>query len=277
MAESVRIFLSTVSAEFRAYRYQLCHDLTRPDVGAIVQEEFKAHGGTTLDKLDDYIKPCEAVVHLVGDMTGGPAKEPATQAILKQYPDLPKKLTPLGEALRQGVPISYTQWEAWLALYHGKVLIIAKANEAAPRGLAYAPTDESRASQQAHVARLATVGHYHEIIFKNPDDLAKQIAYSTILDLLAEARAKVPTRKPSNLPFPSLGPLFKGREESLEKLHQSLQLLGPPHRNGPQRSRGPSRNRGAHSRPWAEAIKVSIGRNFPVIPPLQEPTCARRL
>jgi hypothetical protein len=52
----VRIFLSTVSDEFRDYRDQLRHDLTRHNVEVKVQEDFKDHGGVTLDKLDLYIK-----------------------------------------------------------------------------------------------------------------------------------------------------------------------------------------------------------------------------
>ena len=39
MAE-VRIFLSTVSAEFRSYRDALRHYLERPNVTAKVQEDF---------------------------------------------------------------------------------------------------------------------------------------------------------------------------------------------------------------------------------------------
>jgi len=35
-----------------------------------VQEDFKDLGGDMLDKLDVYIAHCDAVVHLVGDMTG---------------------------------------------------------------------------------------------------------------------------------------------------------------------------------------------------------------
>ena len=74
--ESVRIFLSTVSNEFRAYREQLRTDLTRHNVEVKVQEDFVDLGGETLDKLDAYIKACDAVVHLVGDMTGAPALDP---------------------------------------------------------------------------------------------------------------------------------------------------------------------------------------------------------
>ena len=52
---SVKIFLSTVSDEFRAYRDQLRSDLTRHNVEVKVQEDFKDLGGDTLDKLDVYI------------------------------------------------------------------------------------------------------------------------------------------------------------------------------------------------------------------------------
>jgi hypothetical protein len=55
-------------------------------------KRLKDLGTVTLDKLDLYIKPCDAVVHLVGDMTGAAAKPESTAAILKKYPDLPDKL-----------------------------------------------------------------------------------------------------------------------------------------------------------------------------------------
>ncbi len=53
---SVQIFLSAVSDEFRDYREQLRHDLTRPNVDVKVQEDFNDLGTVTLDKLDTYIR-----------------------------------------------------------------------------------------------------------------------------------------------------------------------------------------------------------------------------
>jgi len=44
-------------------------------------------------------------------------------------------LLPLGAVLKDGAGVSYTQWKAWLALYHGKLLLIARAAETAERGL----------------------------------------------------------------------------------------------------------------------------------------------
>jgi len=181
----VRIFLSAVSDEFADYRDRLRSDLTRHNVEVKVQEDFKDYGGVTLDKLDLYITACDAVVHLIGDMTGSDAKPASTNFILSKYTDFTDKLSPLRESLEKRLGISYTQWEAWLALYHGKALLIAKASDEAPRGPKYVPTDVSRAAQQIHLERLRAVERHPGCTFTSHDNLAKQIAYTVILDLLA--------------------------------------------------------------------------------------------
>jgi len=184
---SVKIFLSTVSDEFRIYRDALRTDLTRHNVEVKVQEDFKDLGGDTLDKLDVYIAHCDAVVHLVGDMTGSAPGELALRALRTKYPDLTDKLPPLCEALGSGISVSYTQWEAWLALYHDKRLFIAEAGDSAERGPKYAPTADSRDTQAGHLARLKKADRYPGHTFASPADLAKHIAYTAILDLLVEA------------------------------------------------------------------------------------------
>jgi hypothetical protein len=156
---SVKIFISCVSDEFRTYRDQLRRDLTRDNVEVKVQEDFKDKGVVTLDMLDIYIRACDAVIHLVGGMTGAAANPASTRAILDKYPDIAARFPPLGEALARGEDICYTQWEAWLALYHGKTLLIARAGDGAPRGPAFAPADVSHAAQQAHLGRLRAAGH----------------------------------------------------------------------------------------------------------------------
>src|SRR5262245_60711800 len=184
---SVKIFLSIVSDEFRTYRDALRTDLTRHNVEVKVQEDFKDLGGDTLDKLDVYIAHCDAVVHLVGDMTGSAPGEVALRALREKYSDLMEKLPPLCEALRNGISVSYTQWEAWLALYHDKRLFIAEAGGSAERGPKYAPTAASSTAQVDHLARLKKIDRYPGHTFTSPADLAKHIAYTAILDLLVEA------------------------------------------------------------------------------------------
>ena len=187
---SIAVFLSTVTDEFRAYRDQLRGDLTRHNVEVKVQEDFKGLGGDTLGKLDTYIAHCDAVVHLVGDMTGSAPLGVEQQAWLRDHADVAARLPPLAEALRDGAEISYTQWEAWLALYHGKLLLTAKAEPSAPRDARHAPTDVSRAAQAAHLRRLAAVKRYPDCTFANVADLAKHIAFTGILDLLVKDYAR---------------------------------------------------------------------------------------
>ncbi len=103
MAE-VRIFLSTVSAEFRSYRDALRHYLERPNVTAKVQEDFIATASETLDMLDDYIRQCAVVIHLVGDMTGAMAPAPSVAAIRQRYPDFGGRLPPVATFLEAGGP-----------------------------------------------------------------------------------------------------------------------------------------------------------------------------
>lgn len=219
----IRIFLSTVSAEFRSYRNALRHDLERPNVTVKVQEDFIATGTETLDKLDDYIRQCDVVIHLAGDMTGALAQAPSLALIQARYPDLAERLPPLRPCLEAGAaPLSYTQWEAWLALYHDKRLIIAIPEPDAPRDANYKLIEEQREHQRQHLDRLAACERYPEIRFANADRLAVQFAYSKLLDILVRAGTANKPNKPVNLPLDSIGGLFKGRGALLDDLDLSL-------------------------------------------------------
>src|SRR5579864_974628 len=148
----VRLFLSSVSDEFRSYRDLLRARLTRPNVAVHVQEDFIATGGDTLLKLDAYIATCDAVIHLVGDMTGALAPAAALEAL---HPDLAERLPFLKVDAAQGKPsFSYTQWEAYLAAYHHKRLVIARADPGAPRDATFRREAELQQSQAAHLQRL---------------------------------------------------------------------------------------------------------------------------
>lgn len=181
------IFLSTVSAEFRSYRDALRHDLERPNVTVKVQEDFIATGMETLDKLDDYISKCDAVVHLIGDMTGAMAQSPSLSIINQRYPDIGQRLPPLSPFLESGAKaLSYTQWEAWLALYHRKVLIIAAPEPGAMRDEKYALIEEQCRHQQQHLERLAAIERYPEIKFVSADRLAVEILRSRLHEILVK-------------------------------------------------------------------------------------------
>ena len=216
---SINLFLSAVSAEFRSYRDALRRDLARPNVTVKVQEDFIATGTETLDMLDDYIRQCEAVIHLVGDMTGALAQAPSLTWIQSRYPDLAQRFPPLSPCLQPGAPaLSYTQWEAWLALYHRKRLIIAYPEPNTPRDASYQVIDEQRVQQRQHLERLAAYER-HPVRFSSTDRLAVEILRSKLSDLLARIE---PSLKPINLALTSIGTLFKGRDRLLENLQHSL-------------------------------------------------------
>ena len=183
----VQLFLSSVSAEFLSYRERLRHLLTRPDVEVKVQEDFIVTGDETLEMLDAYIQGCDGVIHLVGDMTGAMAKPQSVAAMAARYPDLASRF-PLAEFLRpDGPSLSYTQWEAWLALLHGKKLYIATPEAEAPRDETYVCEAGQQALQQAHLSRLRGVARYPGGAFSSQEHLAAEVLRSFVLDLLVAA------------------------------------------------------------------------------------------
>src|SRR5262249_3796161 len=184
-----------------------------------------------------YIKHCRAVIHLVGNATGAFAGEPTLNELKARYPDPVVRLPALKQAIETGTPLlSYTQWEAYLAAYHGKPLLIAVPESAARDDMA-ADADQ-QAAQRAHLQRLEALGHYAEIKFANADRLAIAVLKSPVLRQLVQAgqfrqlRPAVagplaeagisPRPKPIVLPYPSIGTLFKGRNEFMATLRQSL-------------------------------------------------------
>jgi hypothetical protein len=201
--QSVRLFLSCVSDEFGVYRDALRHALTRSNVEVKIQEDFKSGGGDTLMMLEDYIERCEAVVHFVGETTGSTPPNFCVTELLARRPDLKTRLPPLGAAIEAGKAISYTQWEAWLALYFRKDLVIAGPAEGVARDSKFAQTNDSQTAQAEHLARLRTIGRHAEVRFANADNLVAQIYASVILDALRKADALAPplvrTRAPSLL------------------------------------------------------------------------------
>ncbi|MFN9570422.1 MAG: tetratricopeptide repeat protein, partial [Cyanobacteriota bacterium] len=223
----VQLFLSTVSAEFLSYRERLRHLLTRPNVEVKVQEDFIVTGNETLEMLDAYIQGCDGVIHLVGDMTGAMAMAPSVDAIAQKYPELASRF-PLGEFLQpDGPSLSYTQWEAWLALLHGKKLYIATPEAGAPRDQKYLCETSQQVLQQDHLSRLKEVARYPGTPFSSQDHLAAEVLRSFVLDLLVRAGL---TRRPLTLPFASIGPLFKGRAALIEQLEDATRpvaLMGP--------------------------------------------------
>ncbi len=222
----VKIFLSCVSDEFGAYRDELRRALTRANVEVKIQEDFKAQGGDTLRMLQEYIEGCDAVVHFAGEMAGSAPASSSVDDLLQRRPELAARLAQKGMDREALARLTYTQWEAWLAIGFNRDgaerdLVIVTPAFGVKRGANFAPDEASRASQADHLARLKTIDFYPAKPFTSADNLVARVFGSAVLDVLKKAEAGSIT-KPCNLPFASLGGLFAGRDEDLVDLHTAL-------------------------------------------------------
>ncbi|MCB1236220.1 MAG: hypothetical protein KDM91_14210, partial [Verrucomicrobiae bacterium] len=167
-----RLFLSMVSDEFRSYRELLCSDLERGRVDITTQEKFANLGATTLEKLDDYMEKCDAVIHLVGDGLGHVPPAAAVDALLDRHRDFLETLAKHTGLTREILgTCSYTQWEAYLAIFHHVRLHIYRPNPKAPREPDFIPNAADKALQEAHFQRIRDLGRDRDV-FLNQERLS---------------------------------------------------------------------------------------------------------
>lgn len=228
-----RIFISTVSGEFEkasaafsGLRSKLRRHLTAADCEVKVQEDFRQTSGGTLEKLDAYIRHCDAVIHLVGKMPGhladadSPqdvidylahiAAEPGGRTFLDKQPEL---LAEFGA----GTGISLSQFEAYMALHHRVPLFV------------YA-TPDAASGQQAHLNRLLKVHpRKHASPFTDAADLLGQLIgdLRDIISALSPTEQRLaPTRLVSRHTGPESIGEFLGREDELKLLDDAWATPG---------------------------------------------------
>ncbi len=198
-----RIFLSAVTSEFGGARDALGADLRSRGALVKVQSDFRqeADSDTTLRKLHDYIHDCSAVVCVIGKRSGAC---PPTAAAAPFAPMLPAGIA---EA-------SYTQWEFFFARHYRRRLSIYIANDDYVPDLP-APSGADRADlQQALVGHIVDDQGLDRSYFSNVDQLCRAV--------LKEDWPRKLAVKPILLPYHSIGSLFKGREDFMRRLHDSL-------------------------------------------------------
>jgi tetratricopeptide (TPR) repeat protein len=205
----LRIFISAVTSEFGKARDALAADLRAQGHMVHVQGDFQQgpDNATLLGALAAYIRDCHAVVCIIGNHCG--SYPPASAA--KRYSEvLPKEIK---EA-------SFTQWEFFLARHSNRRTYVYMARDD------YKPDEDaasgnSAALQRSYVEYLKAAGvHYAQ--FSD----AKELRIAVLRDepkIAAEpAPTSRPAAKPIVLPYPSIGDLFKGRDEFMRRLHESL-------------------------------------------------------
>ncbi|HYH68425.1 MAG TPA: hypothetical protein VD866_27275, partial [Urbifossiella sp.] len=123
---SKRVFISVANRQHKALRAALRKVLTRAGFDVVVQPDFPHTVVDTVRKLDDLIAPCDLVVHVVGRDPGSRAapaavadyfSRTARTAFLAALPDARARL---GDC----AALTYFQWEPWLALHHGRDVLV---------------------------------------------------------------------------------------------------------------------------------------------------------
>jgi hypothetical protein len=208
-----RVFLSCVTREFGGCRTLLANDLLRAGVDVRVQESFGVGGGTLLESLDDFIRQCDGVVHLIGHGAGAAPEAAALERLMVRYPDLLTKL-----AIPVSTSISYTQWEAYLALYHDRRIHFYLPEETTPRDPGFSATDDERGSQEEHFGRIRTLGRH-----RGKFATAERLSTFVLGDLRDLFRADEPfVAEPSTLwkLQTRSDSVFEGREQVLADLDE---------------------------------------------------------
>jgi hypothetical protein len=194
VTEHREVFISATTRDLGSYRAEIQNALLTLNIFPIQQDNFALAYGQLTDMLRQLIRRCDAVIHLAGFYYGA---EPPQR--------------PAGEPRR-----SYTQIEYDVARELWKPIFLFLAAKDFETEKTPAQTDEEKKLQMAHRQAIQACGDIY-YPFSTREELAIQVLKLRFPERNAEAPRRV-----SNLPYNSLGPLFKGRDSELGELRQRL-------------------------------------------------------
>jgi tetratricopeptide (TPR) repeat protein len=195
MADHPEVFISATTADLGSYRREIKDALLTLRIFPIEQSNFELAYGPLTEMLRGLIERCDAVIHVAGFNYGA---EPPQR--------------PLGEGRR-----SYTQIEYHVARELGKPVYLFLAAEN------YEPdnrTTESEEEKELQLAHRHTIENCGDIYyrFSTHKEIGKRVRELRFPERIATAPRRV-----VNLPYESLGALFKGRDAVLTELERRFQ------------------------------------------------------
>ncbi len=205
----MRIFISAVTSEFGKARDAIRSDFRARGHDVVVQSDFKQSpdSETLLGLLAECIRDCHAVICVVGKRAGACPPERAADRFKEALP----KGT--GEA-------SYTQWEFFLARHFNRRRYRYFARDD------YVPDQPSSSADHAEMQRSYIGLLKADGVHYTPFSKAEELRIAVMRDepkIAVKLETEIePKSKPIVLPYPSIGPLFKGRDEFMERLRGSL-------------------------------------------------------
>jgi hypothetical protein len=188
-----RIFLSATNRDLKSYRVLASQSLTKRGYEVDFEEIFALKFLEIDEMLKRRIGRCDAVLCLIGFVYGGePSKRP---------PDQPRR--------------SNTQWEYHFARDLGKPVYLLLADENASLDPHDSESDELKRLQRLHREEVSRNRDWRP--FGNKDQLRAELA-----ELRFPWEGPPPDHTPNNLPFKSIGTLFKGRKEFLDDVRSRV-------------------------------------------------------
>ena len=245
-----RVFISAATAEFGALRGKLAATLHRSGIDVEYQEIFPQTATDTVRKLGDLVRRCPLLVHITGHQPGSVAAPAAVadffaavpqEQFLARFPDIRAQLGDFSG-------ITYTQWEAFLALHFGVPVFLYAPMDACEPG---AKRFRDSFAQKAHIDRLLLAGRHAECCEDEAEFIGKILA-----DVYNDLGVPPDRVKPQNLPYPTLGSLFKGRDSFLAHIRAQLRSSGTTVIKGRQAIHGMGgvgKTRAAVEYAWAHA------------------------
>jgi hypothetical protein len=199
--QEFRVFLSAVSSEFETARNEMAKDFRSRNMLVRDQDIFRQEAGadTVLRLLHNYIAKCTAVVCVMGERSGS-------------FPTA-AEARPFAHILPPGFSeASYTEWEFFIARhYQRRLSIYLASNDYEPDRVG---NPDDRPDQQTKFLNYVRQLGLYRTEFSGYQELCRRVANE-------DWPPKV-LRRPRNLPYASLGSLFKGRDEFLDRLRVSL-------------------------------------------------------
>ena len=250
----VRIFLSCVADEFvrtdpnnrlafESYRDYLTRELRETKVWVVVKEDLVSIQGDRLQTLDEVVANCQLVVHLIGDMTGdGPGTEEVAR-LLQSHGELFADQRVLAARLADPLPISYTQWECYLAIEHQSQLLILVPEPESLRSPFHQQMEDQVFSQAGHRRLIAVLGKPWDT-FLGHDSLCRKVLGALLRHGLVPLATDVPPRRDGRSPTAALSAV--------------LGMIGV---KGPGVRTPPPQDPGAVAKAVAESLKSGGGES----------------
>jgi hypothetical protein len=194
MAEHAEVFISATTRDLGSFRREIKDALLTLQIFPIEESNFELTYGPLVAMSGDLIGRCDAVIHLAGFYYGA---EPPQR--------------PPGRRRR-----SYTQIEYDVARELKKPLYLLLAAVNYEPDKPCTQSDDEKELQLTHRRAIEQCGDvYYQ--FTDREELG-----SRIRELRFPTRSAEAPRRVVNLPYSSLGSLFKGRDTALEELRQRL-------------------------------------------------------